>query len=293
MGKKGKKSRAGKLTRKDIDKKLDAIAKKIEDEIEDSDPFAPLPPMDICPICLMHLSRVDRLSSYHACCGNFICNGCKGEYDSFVEVQDEKKEATKNMISLSCPFFREPRPSSEHFMRQIEVRASIYDANELLCIGQSFMKGEDGMPKDELKAFTYFIRSAELGSARACRYIGYYLKHGSAAFVNVERSNAFYLFGAMRGDVISRHIFGSVAYNAGCYEQGICHWKIAAEAGFQPALDRLKEIFLANGRVPGKDFVTKKYLDEAFWICHQAQKEVESDERKKHCDVEEYDDIRC
>lgn len=295
MGKKGKKSRAGKLTRKDIDKQLDALAKKIEDEIKDSDPFAPLPAMDICPICLVHLSRVDRLSSYHACCGNVICSGCKGEYDSFAKVQSEKnaEKTKKNTISLSCPFCREPRPSFEDCMRQVEARASQNDTHALLCMGCSFMKGEDGMPKDDLKAFTYFIRSAELGSARACRFIGFLLRHGPEAFVNEERANLFYLFGAMRGDVISRYIFGSIAYNAGCYEQGICHWKIATEGGFQAALDQLKKIFLADGRMPGKEFITKEYLDKAFRICHEAQKEVESDERKKHCDVEEYDDYRC
>ena len=47
MGKKGKKAQAGKpkkLTPKDISKRLDALAKKLEEEIEGADLFAPLPP---------------------------------------------------------------------------------------------------------------------------------------------------------------------------------------------------------------------------------------------------------
>ena len=99
--------------------------------------------------------------------------------------------------------------------------------------------------------------------------------------------------GAFRGCITSRWNIGSLEYETGNCEEGIRHFKIAAEAGFQAALDKLKKIFLANGQEPGKEFITKTYLDKTLRICHAAQKEVESEERKKHCDLDDYDKYRC
>eukprot|EP00563_Minutocellus_polymorphus_P007163 CAMPEP_0181048480 /NCGR_PEP_ID=MMETSP1070-20121207/15459_1 /TAXON_ID=265543 /ORGANISM="Minutocellus polymorphus, Strain NH13" /LENGTH=59 /DNA_ID=CAMNT_0023127269 /DNA_START=201 /DNA_END=376 /DNA_ORIENTATION=- len=59
MGKKGKKAQAGKakkLTPKDVGKRLDALVKKLEEELKGADLFAPLPPTEDCPICLVPLS---------------------------------------------------------------------------------------------------------------------------------------------------------------------------------------------------------------------------------------------
>jgi len=47
MGKKGKKARAGKITRKEVDKRLVALVKKLEEELKGATLFAPLPPMEL------------------------------------------------------------------------------------------------------------------------------------------------------------------------------------------------------------------------------------------------------
>ena len=58
MGKKGKKAQAGKpkkLSPKDIGKRLDALVKKLEKELEGADLFAPLPPAeDFVPFVVYH-----------------------------------------------------------------------------------------------------------------------------------------------------------------------------------------------------------------------------------------------
>ena len=61
MGKKGKKAQAGKPkkpTPKEIGKRLDALVKKLEEELKGADLFAPLPPMGDCVICCLPLSRI-------------------------------------------------------------------------------------------------------------------------------------------------------------------------------------------------------------------------------------------
>jgi hypothetical protein len=76
MGKKGKKAQAGKpkkLTPKDVSKRLNALAKNLEEELEGADLFAPLPPTEDCAICLVPLPRFGSETCYKGCCGNNIC----------------------------------------------------------------------------------------------------------------------------------------------------------------------------------------------------------------------------
>ena len=68
----------------------------------------------------------------------------------------------------------------------------------------------------------------------------------------------------------------------GNHEVGIRHWKIAADAGNQNSLNALRDIYNASDKGPGREFVTKEYLNFAFRACHEAQMEVKSEAREKH-----------
>jgi len=89
--------------------------------------------------------------------------------------------------------------------------------------------------------------------------------------------------GALRGEIVARYNIGRSEYHTfGNHEIGIRHWKIAAEAGHQDSLNNLRDIYNADGKVPGREFITKEYLDFAYRACHEAQMEVTSEEREKH-----------
>ena len=75
MGKKGKRGDKP-AEKKAILKRIDALAKKLEEELKGADLFAPLPPMDDCPICLVRLPRMDNSKLYQGCCGKYICFAC-------------------------------------------------------------------------------------------------------------------------------------------------------------------------------------------------------------------------
>ena len=299
MGKKGKKSRAGKMSRKDIFKRLDSLVEKLEEELKNADIFAPLPSMEDCPLCFVPLSRLPTMSKYQVCCGKCICKGCSREHDeillkAYLEKNAGKKIDPQAILPKTCPFWRKPPVSSaDGHIHRLEERMLKNDAMAIVHMGTVALDGALGMSKNELKAIECFIRAAELGSADACCALADRFEAGSTLSNDGESSAFFFKVGAIRGNISSRYSFGHLTYRAGLHEEGIRHWKIAAEAGFQPALDRLKKIFLADGQEPGKEFITKEYLDRTFRICHAAQKEVESEERKKHCDLENYDDYRC
>ena len=244
--------------------------RKLEEELEGADLFAPLPPTEDCPICLVPLSRVGLNSNYWACCGKLICVGCNG----------------LGIRQKTCPFCRELRPDKEQYVRQLEARALKNDHNALRNLGVSFSKGKGGLPKDDLKALDCWIQAVELGSPGACANIAISYFKGWGVSENRERQNLFNIVGALRGSFIGRHNIGWSEYGSGNHEIGIRHWKIAAEGGSQMSLNELRKIYNnADGKMrPGKEFISKECMDRLYRVCHDAQEEVKSEEREKHCD---------
>ena len=289
MGKNGKKTQAGKpkkLTPKNIGKRLDALVKKLEEELKGADIFVPLPPTEDCAICLVPLSRLLSETCYHACCGNEICKACAIEHDESIEKQNEKKNSGKK-LAFTCPFCRELIPTSygQESMRQLQSRCLLNDHHALYLVGHKHLVGGNGVPKDDLKSLDYFIRAVELGSPQACVHIGNRRAEGNGMAVNKERVALFQRVGALRGSLAARHNIGRIEYHTltfGNHEIGIRHWKIAAEAGHQKSLHALRDIYNAGGSRPGKEFISKDYLDSAYRACHEAQMEVKSEEREKH-----------
>ena len=283
MGKKGKKALAGKpkkLTPKDVGKRLDTLVKKVEEELEDADLFASLPPTEDCAICLVPLSRLNHESYYQACCGNNICYACYKETGEAIKKQNEENDGKK--LAVTCPFCREPVPPvGQDYVRLLEARCLQNDHNAFNLLGGLYRHDQREIPKDELKSLDYFIRAVELGSPVACTIIAMRYDEGDGGVaVNKERAALFDRVGALRGDILGRHNIGCQEYRAGSHETAIRHLKISAEAGDQTSLDALRAIY--NGNRPGKEFISKDYLESIYRACHDAQMEVKSEEREKH-----------
>ena len=259
MGKKGKKAQAGKpkkLKPKDIGKRLDALVKKLEEELNGADLFAPLPPTEDCPICFVPLPRFLGEISYKICCGKSICRGCEEE-----SIAVSKKENAQNdRECISCPFCRVPAPTSENIARIMEERILTNNSEALCIMGGYMLKGGNGFPKDELRAFDCLIRSIELGSAESCGKLAAWFREGTGAPKDMKRANLCMKIGALRGDIYCRHNIGVREYNAGNHEVGIRHFKLAAEAGYQVSLNGLRDVYNADGKMPGKEFISKKCL---------------------------------
>ena len=285
MGKKGKKTQAGKLkklTPKDVSKRLDALVRKLEEELKGADLFAPLPPTEDCAICFVPLSRVDSETYYQACCGNSICRACYKENEASINKQNEGKSAGKK-VAFTCPFCREPVPTcfDEEFAR-LQARCLKNDHTALALMGSLYQTGGRELPKDDLKALDCWIQAVELGSGEACACIGMGYGEGIGVAVDKERAALFQRVGALRGNILARYNIGCSEYDSGNHETGIRHWKIVAEAGYQPSLNNLRRIYNSKGKRPGKEFISKGCMDSLYRVCHDAQEEVKSEEREKH-----------
>ena len=286
MGKKGKKAQAGKpkkLTPKDVGKRLNLLAKKLEEETKGANLFAPLPPTEDCAICLVPLSRIQSETRYHSCCGNEICKACTIENEESIKKQNEEKSAGKK-VAFTCPFCREPIPTSAgKEFAQLQARCLQNDQNALSLMGDLYRDGDHHVAKDDLKALDCWIRAVELASPEACTNIGNSYDLGNGVSVDKKRAALFERVGALRGHIVARHNIGNSEYHAlGNHEIAIRHLKIAAEAGYQPSLNALKVIYNADGKHPGKEFISTEYLESTYRACHEAQMEVKSEEREKH-----------
>ena len=286
MGKKGKKAQAGKpkkLTPKDVGRRLNVLVRKFDEELKGADLFAPVPPKEDCPICFVPLSRINSETGYQACCGNIVCVACYKENE--VEVKKQNEENGGKKIALTCPFCRELVPTSdEEGLRRIQARCLQNDHHAFTVMGNVYRTGVGETPQDDLKALDCWIRAVEHGSPEACSFIGSSYREGTGVAVDKEKAALFERVGALRGEIAARHNIGCFEYDdLGNHEIGIRHWKIAAEGGSQPSLNALKSIYNADGKMPGKEFISKECMDSLYRVCHDAQEEVKSEEREKHC----------
>ena len=185
MSKKGKKAQAGKpkkLTPKDIGKRLDALVKKLGEELKDADLFAPIPPAGDCPICMVPMSRLTQGSYAMECCGNFICHGCYKENRGYVQ-----KEEKENVCSFCRSKLR--HRFEEGSVMQLERRIEKHDdPNAYNSLGWMILHGKT---KNALKALGYFIRGAELGSKEACGNISNCFSDGHGVAQNTEKALFF------------------------------------------------------------------------------------------------------
>lgn len=281
MGKKGKKARAGKPTKKEIAKRLDNLANKLEKEIEGVGKFAPLPPTEDCPICYVSRGRNPSESFHLSCCGNTMCLSCFNEIQNHIDKQNEDNSAkSEPFLPFACPFCRKTMPSLDDHLHRLEVRAAKNDPNACYSLGMTYISSSDpelGIVKDDNKALGYFIRAAELGSVHACAIIA------SEYEKNEKKRSFFNLVGALRGDVTARLGLGFHEYHdLGNHELGIRHWKIAAEGGMETALNFLKDVYNANGKMPGNEFISEDDLDYVEQAYHDAQEAIKREERENY-----------
>mmetsp|Transcript_13293 Transcript_13293/g.37941 ORF Transcript_13293/g.37941 Transcript_13293/m.37941 type:complete len:232 (-) Transcript_13293:906-1601(-) len=222
-----------------------------------------------------------------SCCGKIVCLSCSKENELVIEkLNEENAEKSKPLIPDLCAFCREPDKPFGLTIARIEARCARGDTEALSTLGIFYSKDRGTLRKDDLKALDCWIRAVDLGSDEACNNIAACHFEGLGVSKNLEKEVFFRLIGAVRGSVLARNGIGHDEYKSGNHEIGIRHWKIAAEAGMQPSLDELKKIYNADGKMPGKEFISKAYLDELYRVCHEAQEEVKSEAREKHCVLE-------
>ena len=228
------------------------------------------------------------------CCLNSTMGD--GEFDSRSDglwglcpsCTEEKYWSTKPCTNPTCPNevgVPTKRCGGCHLDRycSVECQAAAYPDHVARCLKIQAKRAFAGKEVSlSAAALDFYIRAVELGSPEACVFIGNCYDKGNGVAVDKERAALFWRVGALRGDVVARHNIGCSEYGLGNHEIAIRHWKIAAEGGHQKSLDILKNIYNADGKEPGKEFISKEDMNSTYRACHEAQMEIKTEEREKH-----------
>eukprot|EP00985_Skeletonema_marinoi_P004684 scaffold2027_cov148-Skeletonema_marinoi.AAC.13 len=117
-------------------------------------------------------------------------------------------------------------------------------------------------------AFGLWTKAAELGDAIAHYYLSLFYAKGEG--VEADQAKKIYHLeeAAIAGHPQSRHNLGYYEMRSERYDRGVKHWIIAANLGYDEAMQMLKECYKA-GVVHGQEVVSKEEFAAAL-RAHQA-----------------------
>ena len=156
----------------------------------------------------------------------------------------------------------------------MEKMAESGNAIAIYNLGVYYSRGDLGMPRDTVKANELYLKTGELGYAAAYYNLGIVYHNGRGVEVDEKKSMHYYELAAMNGDVCARYNLGSIEGKAGNYDRAYKHHILAAKAGFNISLVKVKEGFM-------KGYVTKDEYADTLRAYQQRQDEMKSDDRDR------------
>jgi tetratricopeptide (TPR) repeat protein len=202
-----------------------------------------------CPICCLPLPLDPDKSKLNTCCGKRICIGC--------DYANKNRELDQG-LEERCPYCREPMPDTEegnqnYIMKRAEV-------NDPAAIFQTGQKCDD--EGDYKKAVQYWKKAAQLGDMNAHYNLSLMYQKGEGVEKDKKKEIYHMEEAAIGGHPWARINLGAYEWNSGRYDRAVKHYIIAAKAGYDMGLDRVKQCF-ANG-------IVSKEVFEAALRGHQA-----------------------
>ena len=234
--------------------------KKRAAEIHDEALFKQPPPRDECDICMLLLPLNASEQKYQTCCGKVICVGC---IHAAFEADDREL----------CPFCRTPEDASEEeWIERMKKRAKGNDARAIRNLGGYYNRGALGLPQDYNKAMELWLKAGELGCMSSYSSVAAAYYDGEGVEMDMGKAKHYWELAAMGGHVTSRHNLGFAEQEAGNVDRAVKHWMIAARAGHDLSLGKIRDCF-TNGHA------TKDDLEKALHAHKEARDEVKSDQR--------------
>ena len=146
MGKKGKRGDKP-AEKKAIPKRIDALAKKLEKELEGADLFAPLPPMDDCPICLVRLPRLASSMIYRGCCGKTVYSACFDENDRVIKKMNSQTEGNgRRKSTMPVHFVESPSQPVRNIFASSKL--GVFGAMPMPTVSWALIMGSIRMKND-------------------------------------------------------------------------------------------------------------------------------------------------
>ena len=206
----------------ELEARLDNLLATAQTETANIDLLAPLPEREECPICLVPLPINDDDTTFHSCCGKYVCSWCI--YKSVLKDIENGVQQDE----IKCAFCRQLTPKNgvkalKKLMKKNEPGAFVHMASR-------YQSG-DGVMQSDTKTLEMYIRAAELGFPNAYTDIGYHYRRGIVVEQDGSKSLAFYEVAAKKGSMYAHKILAKFHGNNGNNQKCIEHLKVAASAG--------------------------------------------------------------
>ncbi len=169
-----------------------------------------------CPICFLPMPLELRKSTFMACCGQWICNGCV-----YAHVMSNKYDRVK---ATTCLFCRTLGSDEEEYETRTKERIEANDP-AVLC----HMSSECYRAGDCDAAFEYSTKAAELGNAEAHFQLGCLYWDGEGVEKD-EIKKVYHLEkAAIGGHPTARYNLGLHEELNGRLDRAVKHFIIAAK----------------------------------------------------------------
>jgi len=240
-------------------------------ELHDEKLFKEHPPSEECHICFLPLQHGIQTESFMSCCGKVICAGCIVAMK--MSVIAIRKSGGK--INDLCAFCRTPPPSSDkESLNRIEKLVDKGNANAFYTLGLAYRKGDFGLTQSYQKANELYLKAGGLGCSKAYYGLGISYEKGTGVAIDKNKAKHYYELAAIGGYVGARHNLTRFEADAGNVERAMAHLVLAARAGDESLMNKVKEYFI-------KGIVTKDGYATTLRAYHDRQKVMKSDAREE------------
>ena len=216
-----------------------------------------------CPICMLQLPLDTKDYTNKACCSKKICDGCV-------------LAAEKRGMGEACPFCKQATPETDaQIIVSVQARVAANDYAAMDLLGEVFLKGRYGLPRDVPRALKLLKEAAKHGVVKAHNALGVIYFQGMEG-VAKDRKKAIYHYelAARKGHPKARHNLGMFEEYMGRYDKALRHFMIAANMGKESSLNGIKSMF-ENGRA------SKANYEAALKGYQKAVEELSSPDRKE------------
>ena len=253
------------------------------DTMEDPELWKPHPPTEECPVCMVPLAFEHVQTSYWTCCGKYVCKACSEEHRRALKVTNRKREKKKQPpLEKTCAFCRRPvQKNDSELISRYEERVDKGDTVAMLNLAGKYLKGSNGVRKNDDKALELLQMAADLGSVVAIQKLGCWASDERLRLIpSGTSSKEYFEDGAKKGNVLSRYYLAERLAEDGSIDLAIRHWHLAAAAGHGGSMKRLWKCF-------NRGKLSKPNLEKALRAHKEASDEMNSEDRKRYAAYKE------
>ncbi len=224
-----------------------------------------------CPICCLPLPLDLNKWMINSCCCQRICLGCQ-----YANASREREEG----LDERCPYCREKMPETdEEIEKNMMKRVKANDPDAIRELGKRCR--DTG---DYNRAFEHFTKAIGLDDVEAHFAVSLLYDEGNGVEKD-EKKEVYHLEeAAIGGHPNARFNLGAHEWNNGRYDTAAKHFIIAANLGFDEALDQLKYGYDKSLEMVKKGFSSGIVSKEDYEVAlrgHQAAVDATKSEQRE------------